>query len=71
MNSTGRCGTKIVRYHTNHGWHHAIELKRGYRWVVVRDLCLTREKDGTLRYRTRKVSIEIVAEALWALRGNQ
>lgn len=57
----------IIRYYNN-GWYHAEVVKRGRKWVTVRDLFQSRRKQNevyVLVYRVRKIPIEHTAPALW------
>jgi hypothetical protein len=68
-----RAMTRTMTHDTKHetirywddGWIHAVLVRRGRKWVVIRELFKRRNKEGKMIYRKRRIRLEMTAEPLW------
>jgi hypothetical protein len=56
---------QVVRVYGSHGWAHMEEVKRGRKWIVVRELFKRSTAEGKMVYRKKRVKLADTAESLW------
>lgn len=59
---------EVIRHYSMRGWAHVIVVKRGRKWIVVREMFKRMNSEGKMVYRRRRVKLADCAAPLWEAR---